>query len=272
MSHAIGFADRLKGQVMAGLSDAASLVVALDGKTVRGAKAGEERAPHLLAAMICGARPVLAQRGVEHKTNEITQVKPLLDEVGIAGALVTADALHVQSETARYLVEDKHADYLFTVVKDNQPGLFAALDALDGENTPILHTARDRGHGRDETRTVQVLPAPAGPVPLRRPGLPDRADRPRPARRPAPLSRRRARHHQPHHRARRHGRGHRGRRPATGTSRPCTTSVMPPCEKTPSGSAPEHPPSTDLAFMERRPGTRAPAHDRAPLRLCRGAT
>ena len=125
---AAAFGDWLKGQVMAGLADAGALVIALDGKTVRGARAGDGRAPHLLAAMICGARAVLAQRDVDQKTNEITQEKPLPDGIDIAGALVTADALHVQKETARYLVEDKHADYLFTAVKDNQPGLFAALE------------------------------------------------------------------------------------------------------------------------------------------------
>ena len=162
---AAAFGDWLKSQVMAGLADAGALVIALDGKTVRGARAGDGRAPHLLAAMICGARAVLAQRDVDQKTNEITQVKPLLDGIDISGALVTADALHVQKETARYLVEDKHADYLFTAVKDNQPSLFAALDALDWENTPVTHAARDRGHGRDETRTLQVLPVPEGMFP-----------------------------------------------------------------------------------------------------------
>jgi hypothetical protein len=82
------------------------------------------------------------------------------------GALVTADALHVQKETARYLVEDKGADYLFTAVKDNnQPSLFAALDALDWENTPVTHVMHDRGHGLHETRTLQVRPAPDGLFP-----------------------------------------------------------------------------------------------------------
>jgi hypothetical protein len=108
---------------------------------------------------------VLAQKDIDTKTNEITQVKPLLDDVDITGALVTADAMHVQKETARYLVEDKEADYLFTAVKDNQPGVFAVLDALDWENTPVRDTAHHRGHGRDETRTLQVLPAPEGLFP-----------------------------------------------------------------------------------------------------------
>jgi predicted transposase YbfD/YdcC len=157
---AAAFGIWLTAQVMAGLADAAAVIVALDGKTVRGARTRDGKAPHLLAAMICGARAVLAQKDVDQKTNEITQVKPLLDEVDITGALVTADALHVQKETARYLVEDKGADYLFTAVKDNQPSLFAALDALDWENTSVAHVMRDRGHGRDETRTLQVLSAP----------------------------------------------------------------------------------------------------------------
>jgi predicted transposase YbfD/YdcC len=162
---AAAFGTWLKAQVMAGLADAGALVIALDGKTVRGARARDGKAPHLLAAMITGARTVLAQKDIDTKTNEITQVKPLLDDVDITGALVTADAMHVQKETARYLVEDKEADYLFTAVKDNQPGVFAALDALDWENTPVRHTAHHRGHGRDETRTLQVLPAPDGLFP-----------------------------------------------------------------------------------------------------------
>ena len=142
----------------------AAAQVAVDGKTVRGAVQADGRAVHLLAAM-SGAGAVLAQREVGHKTNEITQVKPLLDPLDLAGAVVTLDALHCQKETARYLVKDKHADYIFTAVKDNQPGLFDALDALPWPSVPVQHTMKDRGHGRDEIRTIQVLPAPDGIFP-----------------------------------------------------------------------------------------------------------
>ena len=168
---AAAFGTWLKGQVMAGLADAGALVVALDGKTVRGARTGDGKAPHLLAAMICGARAVLAQRDVDQKTNEITQVKPLLDDVDITGALVTADALHVQKETARYLVEDKHADYLFTAVKDNQPGLFAALDALDwAEHAGRAHRAWTAGTAGTRPARCRCCPPPraCSPTPPRR--------------------------------------------------------------------------------------------------------
>lgn len=162
---AAAFGAWLEAQALAGLPDASSLVIALDGKAVRGARAGDGKAPHLLAAMVTGARAVIAQKDVDAKTNEITQVRPLLAGLGIEGALVTADALHVQKDTARFLVEEKKADYLFTAVKENQPGLFAALDALAWENAPVAHVAEDKGHGRRETRTIQVLPAPGGCFP-----------------------------------------------------------------------------------------------------------
>jgi predicted transposase YbfD/YdcC len=108
---------------------------------------------------------VLAQRDVAHKTNEITQLKPLLGPLELTGWAVTLDALHAQRETARYLVEDKGAAYVFTAIKDNQPTLFAQLDALPWTTAPIGHTMGDRGHGRQEKRTIQVLPAPEGIFP-----------------------------------------------------------------------------------------------------------
>jgi predicted transposase YbfD/YdcC len=120
---------------------------------------------HLLAAMTHELPTVLAQRDVAHKTNEITQVKPLLDPPELTGWAITLDALHTQRETARYLVEDKGAAYVFTAIKDNQPTLFAHLDALPWTTVPIGHTMEDHGHGRTERRTIQVLPAPDGIFP-----------------------------------------------------------------------------------------------------------
>lgn len=96
--------------------------IALDGKTLRGAHDGDKTAPHLLSAVLHREGIIVAQLEVGDKTNEIPCVKPLLNDLDIAGAVVTADALHTQKETARFLVEDKKADYVFTV-KDNQPTL-----------------------------------------------------------------------------------------------------------------------------------------------------
>jgi len=66
----------------------------------------------------------------------------LLEPLPLAGAGVTTDALHTQENTARYLVEEKGADDLFTV-KDNQPTLKQDIADLNLKSfPPSAHHAR----------------------------------------------------------------------------------------------------------------------------------
>jgi len=123
----------------------AGTALALDGKTVRGSSDGQKAALHLLSAVVHGSGTVVAQVAVDSKTNEITQVEPLLEGLDIEGAVVTADALLTQREVARHLVEDKHADYVFTV-KDNQPTLrkdIADLFASEEQDAKRQQRARN---------------------------------------------------------------------------------------------------------------------------------
>jgi predicted transposase YbfD/YdcC len=103
--------------------------LAMDGKTVRGSADGEQRALHLLSAVVHGSGTVVAQAAVESKTNEITKVAPLLSDLEIDGTVVTADALLTQREVARHIVEEKQADYVFTV-KENQPTMRKDIEEL----------------------------------------------------------------------------------------------------------------------------------------------
>ena len=143
---------------------------------------------------------MLGQVEVGAKSNEIPQFAPLLNTlaatgVDLAHTVITADALHTQRAHADYLHE-RGAGFVLTC-KQNQPRLFAALDALPWTQTPVAARELDRGHGRITTRTIQVLPAPAGPaLPARAAGLADRTLRHRPRRHPA-LRGRRARGHEP---------------------------------------------------------------------------
>ena len=89
--------------------------LALDGKTVRGSRDGDKKAIHLLSAVVHGSGVVVSQVAVDSKTNEITQVEPLLKDLDIKGITVTADALLTQRDIARYLVKEKEAEYVFTV-------------------------------------------------------------------------------------------------------------------------------------------------------------
>lgn len=115
--------DRRTGRWMAEQQRSlAAAAVALDGKTVRGSGDGDKGALHLLSAIVHGSGTVVAQVAVDSKTNEITRVEPLLEDLNIEGAVVTADALLTQKKIAEHLVQEKNAHYVFTA-KDNQPTL-----------------------------------------------------------------------------------------------------------------------------------------------------
>ena len=137
--------------------DEVAVEVAVDGKTLRGARDDDGHQTHLLAAMTHTGL-VTGQVEVGAKTNEIPKLPELLDTMNIAGVVITADAMHTQRDTATYL-HQRGADFCFCV-KENQPTLFDTLNALPWNEIPISHTETDRGHGRIERRTIQVLPAP----------------------------------------------------------------------------------------------------------------
>jgi hypothetical protein len=64
----------------------------------------------------------LGSQLIAEGSNEIPAVQELLGRADIEGSLVTADALSTQTQTARIIVQDRGADYLFTV-KGNQKGV-----------------------------------------------------------------------------------------------------------------------------------------------------
>ena len=133
-------------------------VIAVDGKTMRGARTGDNPAPHLLAALDRASGVVVGQRRVSDKSNEIPALRDLLAPMDLDGAVVTADAMHTQKGTAEW-IRSRSAHYLLTV-KDNQPGLKRELGALPWKDVPAVSSV-DTGHGRRVRRTVQAVEAPA---------------------------------------------------------------------------------------------------------------
>jgi len=130
--------------------------VAVDGKTLRGAKRGDGRQVHLLAAMDHATRTVLAQRQVDGAPGEVPAFQPLLADLDLAGVVVTADALQTHADAAEFLVTVKQAHYLLTV-KANQPTLLDRCARLPWHRIPVLDRTRDRGHGRVELRTLKAV-------------------------------------------------------------------------------------------------------------------
>jgi predicted transposase YbfD/YdcC len=136
-------------------------MVAVDGKTLRGSGLAGGPGRHLLAALDHAHGVVLGQVDVEAKTNEIPMFATLLDRIDLAGAVVTADAMHAQRAHAKYLVTQRGAHYVITV-KRNQPGLHAQLAKLPWREIPVAGDARQRGHGRAERRTLKITAVAAG--------------------------------------------------------------------------------------------------------------
>jgi predicted transposase YbfD/YdcC len=141
-------------------------LVALDGKTVRGSADQEtgRAAIHMVSAWATENQLSLGQVVVDDKSNEITAIPELLGVLEISGALVTVDAIGCQKEIAAR-IREKRADYVLAV-KPNQPTLYeqvegAISEALEQDAEDIdEHQTVDKGHGRKETRTYAIFPAP----------------------------------------------------------------------------------------------------------------
>src|SRR5512142_3347545 len=135
------------------------LVIAIDGKAVRGAKNKAGKVPHLVAALAHGIGAVLGQVAVEERSNEIPAVRELLKAfTDLAGAVVTIDAMHTQHDTAQAILA-LQADYVMTV-KANMPTLYRQLKKLPWAAVPAV-SAVSTSHGRRACRTIKAALAPA---------------------------------------------------------------------------------------------------------------
>jgi predicted transposase YbfD/YdcC len=149
-----GYRVRRAAQQAKMLARSRHRAVAVDGKTSRGARRADGTRVHLLGAADHGGH-LLDHLEVGVKHNETSHFPELLGPVDLAGAVVTTDALHTVRANLNWLVTDKKADYI-AIVKRNQPLLHAQVRALPWRQVPVGGCARDRGHGRAETRTAKA--------------------------------------------------------------------------------------------------------------------
>ena len=133
-------------------------VIAIDGKTVRGARTRPDgAAPHLVAAFDHAAGVVLGQLAVAAKSNEIPCVRDLLACFDLTDTIVTLDAMHTQADTATAITSGS-GHYLLTI-KGNTPTLHRKLKALPWKDIPA-HSVTQTGHGKRTTRTIKVATVP----------------------------------------------------------------------------------------------------------------
>jgi hypothetical protein len=98
--------------------------IAVDGKTLRGSARTDGKPLQLLSAVTHRLRLTLGQVAIKEKSNEIPAFPVLLRALPPAGhAVVTADAMNCQQESARVVTREKGWDYIFGL-KGNQGSVF----------------------------------------------------------------------------------------------------------------------------------------------------
>jgi predicted transposase YbfD/YdcC len=128
--------------------------VAIDGKTVRSSKRGQNKAIHLVNAYAKDHGLVLAQRAVEEKTNEITVLPEIIRSLDLEGCVVSIDAAGCQRAIARE-IHEADADYLLAL-KANQGNAYQEITTflkdLIARGELQAYQEADKGHGRLELR------------------------------------------------------------------------------------------------------------------------
>jgi predicted transposase YbfD/YdcC len=141
-------------------------LIAIDGKTLRGSydRGDGKAAIHMVSAWATENKLSLGQVVVDEKSNEITAIPELLRVLELSGAVVTIDAMGCQKEIAD-LIREGGGDYVLAV-KQNQPTLCGQVEEAIGvgleQDAAVIdeHQTVEAGHGRQETRTYAVFPAP----------------------------------------------------------------------------------------------------------------
>lgn len=142
-------------------------VIAIDGKSLCGSanKTDNKRAVHLLHAWSCENRICLAQVKVDDKSNEITAICDLMDQLFLKGTIITTDALNTQKGTVAKIIE-REAHYVLPV-KENQSGLLESIRILFIEAERVNFVGIDADHfesleksrGRVEERLCTTIDA-----------------------------------------------------------------------------------------------------------------
>ena len=137
-------------------------LIAIDGKTIRGASKRSSKTFHSVGAYDVNNGLAIYQEMAEGKGQEIKTVQSVLSMLNISGALITLDALHAQRATLEAII-NRGGNYVIQV-KSNQKALFNAVksqfdDAFQYESQMACYESKDKAHGREEKRITFQIPA-----------------------------------------------------------------------------------------------------------------
>lgn len=141
-------------------------LVSIDGKNVRGSYDREKKIDSLQMVSAWSAKHglVLGQCAVDKKSNEITAIPVLLEQLDLRGSIITIDAMGTQKKITKQIQAQK-ADYILTL-KANHPSLakyakdwFKIYESqLNTESVLVTPTHTNAGHHRIEQRQFWQVP------------------------------------------------------------------------------------------------------------------
>lgn len=139
-------------------------IISIDGKTLRSSfdNRRNQSPLHMVSAWANKAGLTLGQIKVDEKSNEITAIPELLDQLDIRDCIITIDAMGTQKKIAEKIVE-KGGEYVLSL-KGNQETLhedvadyFQETKKADLQKSPFdYHKSFEKDHGRIETREYWV--------------------------------------------------------------------------------------------------------------------
>jgi predicted transposase YbfD/YdcC len=142
------------------------VLVAMDGKVLRGTLDDHQNGIYLLAAYLPSEGIVLMEVAIEGQGSEIPAAPKVLKSIDLREKVVMGDALHTQRQVSIQIVESG-GEYIW-FAKGNQPQMEENIrlwfepdmQPIPGMNFPPkdFETAQqtNKGHGRLETRTITV--------------------------------------------------------------------------------------------------------------------
>jgi predicted transposase YbfD/YdcC len=135
-------------------------LICFDGKKMRGVspKSRGNKGLYILNAWVAENRLCIGQKKVGDKSNEITAIPELLEELELKDSTVSIDAIGCQKNIAAQIVK-KEADYLLAV-KGNQADLQEEVsESFQYSKVEQMAEQWEYDHGRYETRQCQILRA-----------------------------------------------------------------------------------------------------------------
>lgn len=142
------------------------VLLAIDGKVLRGTLDEEQKGVYLLAAYLPAEGLVMMEVELAGKGSEIPAAPKVLKSIDLREKVVMGDALHTQRDVSIQIVE-AGGDYIW-LAKGNQPQIEEDIRLwFEPDPTPLpgqsyvpkdFETARtvNKGHGRIEQRTITV--------------------------------------------------------------------------------------------------------------------